>query len=95
MKVAREHSIGGERTLRGVDTLVQPLSVVVEVPPPIDLHVALVCSTVALILVQTFPVSRESNIDTGARQENASWAIESCRGRFRLGPARLERIRLR
>jgi hypothetical protein len=73
MEVARAHSIGGERTLRGVDTLVQPLSVVVEVPPPIDVHVALVCSTVALLLVQTFPVNRESNIDTGCPGAAAGW----------------------
>jgi hypothetical protein len=57
MDVAGKDSIRGGRTPRGVDALVQALSVVVAVPPPVELHGALVCSTVALILVQTFPVS--------------------------------------
>jgi hypothetical protein len=56
MEVARQHSIRGGRARRGVDTLVKALSVVVAVPPPIESHGALVCSTVELILVQNLPV---------------------------------------
>jgi hypothetical protein len=69
MEVARQHSIKGGRARRGVDTLVQALSVVAAVPPPIEPHGALVSSTVALILVQTLPVSCRSNIDTGGPRE--------------------------
>jgi hypothetical protein len=69
IEVARRHSIRGGRARRGVDTLVQALSVVVAVPPPIEPHGALVCSTVALVLVQTGPVSCRSNIDTGCPRE--------------------------
>jgi hypothetical protein len=47
-----------------VNTLGQTLSVVVAIPPPIELHGALVCSTVALILVQTLACELPSNIDT-------------------------------
>ena len=55
MEVARPRSIKGGRARRGVDTLVEALRVVAAVPPPIEPHGALVCSTVALILVQKLP----------------------------------------
>jgi hypothetical protein len=69
MEVARQHSIRGGRARRGVDTLVEALSVVVAVPPPIESDGALVYSTVALVLVQNLPGSCRSNIDTGGRRE--------------------------
>jgi hypothetical protein len=69
MELARQRSIRGGRARRGVDTLVEALSVVAAVPPPIEPHGALVCSTVALILVQNLPVSCRSNIDTGGPRE--------------------------
>ena len=69
MEVARQHAISGGRARRGVNTLVEALSVVVALSPPIEPHGALVYSTVALILVQTLPVSCRSNIDTGCPRE--------------------------
>ncbi len=68
-EVARQHSIRGGRARRGVDTLVEALNVVVAIPPPIEPHGALMCSTFALILVQNLPVSCRSNIDTGGPRE--------------------------
>jgi hypothetical protein len=67
MEVARQHSIRGARARRRVDTLVEALRIVVAVPPPIEPHGALVCSTVALILVQNLPMSCKATSIPAAR----------------------------